>query len=133
MHWTGERVILSEMTSDNPKERKRLDVIKRQHLARYGFALPFCADKSVLDAACGTGYAASILYDVCGTYYGYDISEETIKYAKVNSDLFICSIPVGNKSEFHKVVYSVLEIKEILESMFMSVDYFHQDDIFIEK
>src|SRR5207244_3069057 len=35
--------------------------LMKDHLARYHFAAPYCADKRVLDVATGTGYGANIL------------------------------------------------------------------------
>jgi len=52
------------------------------HLERYNFAKLFLKNRSVLDAACGTGYGVNILRGSAKKTYGCDISEETILYAK---------------------------------------------------
>jgi 2-polyprenyl-3-methyl-5-hydroxy-6-metoxy-1,4-benzoquinol methylase len=51
------------------------------HLDRYEFAKAYCADKRVLDGACGTGYGAAILANVAREVVGIDCSIDTILYA----------------------------------------------------
>ena len=46
MEFTGERLVLGEVDKE----------LETEHLDRYRFALQFAAGKTVLDAACGTGY-----------------------------------------------------------------------------
>jgi SAM-dependent methyltransferase len=52
------------------------------HAKRYEFALPFCADKDVLDAGCGVGYGSAILAHVARRVVGVDRSREAIAYAR---------------------------------------------------
>jgi SAM-dependent methyltransferase len=52
------------------------------HLKRYEFARPFCAGKTVLDAACGVGYGSAYLGEVAGSVLGVDVSEEALAYAR---------------------------------------------------
>jgi len=52
------------------------------HLKRYNFAKQFCANKIVLDAACGVGYGAHYLAEVAKEVVGVDASLEAIAYAK---------------------------------------------------
>lgn len=56
------------------------------HLKRYAFAVPHCADKDVLDAACGTGYGSSFLAQSAKAVTAIDVSEETIEYARRRYD-----------------------------------------------
>lgn len=52
------------------------------HEKRYRFALPYCAGKSVLDAACGVGYGTAILAEQAREVLGLDLSEEAVAYAR---------------------------------------------------
>jgi len=52
------------------------------HLKRYDFVKQFCANKVVLDAACGVGYGSYYFAEVAKEVIGVDISEESIIYAK---------------------------------------------------
>lgn len=54
------------------------------HLRRYELASNYARGKSVLDAACGTGYGASILIDQgrATRVIGVDIDEQTVAYAR---------------------------------------------------
>jgi len=90
MEFTGERAI--------PKEMAENDITLLEHLARYNFAIPYCRDKKVLDAACGAGYGTQMIKAVKGV----DISEEAIEYAEENypcSEYEVCDLekdsPVG--------------------------------------
>jgi 2-polyprenyl-3-methyl-5-hydroxy-6-metoxy-1,4-benzoquinol methylase len=52
------------------------------HEKRYRFALPYCAGKRVLDAACGVGYGSALLATKAAEVVGLDLSEEAIAYAR---------------------------------------------------
>ena len=52
------------------------------HEKRYRFALPYCAGKHVLDAACGVGYGSALLAKRAAGVVGIDLSEEAIAYAR---------------------------------------------------
>jgi len=52
------------------------------HEKRYRFALPYCAGKRVLDAACGVGYGTALLADAAREVVGVDVSQEAIAYAR---------------------------------------------------
>ena len=52
------------------------------HEKRYRFALPHCAGKRVLDAACGVGYGTALLADTAREVVGVDVSEDAIAYAR---------------------------------------------------
>ena len=72
MEFTGERLVLGEVDKE----------LETEHLDRYRFALQFAAGKTVLDAACGTGYGTSMLAQVAEKAVGIDISEEAVEYAQ---------------------------------------------------
>ena len=78
MKFTGERVVPDQMQNDV--------LTLTQHLTRYIFALKYCVNKKVLDAACGTGYGLNILSFVASGVWGVDVDEETVKYAKTKND-----------------------------------------------
>jgi SAM-dependent methyltransferase len=52
------------------------------HLKRYLFAGPYCAGKTVLDAACGTGYGSAELARGASSVLGVDADEGAIAYAQ---------------------------------------------------
>jgi 2-polyprenyl-3-methyl-5-hydroxy-6-metoxy-1,4-benzoquinol methylase len=56
--------------------------IEADHMARYRFASKYVKGKSVLDIACGVGYAAPILIEAgAKSYLGADIQKPLIDYA----------------------------------------------------
>lgn len=77
IQFTGERVV--------PEKMDNKIWILQEHLARYNFAIGILdqfKSKTVLDAACGSGYGSMLLSlsgkDVCGV----DIDYDSIYYAK---------------------------------------------------
>ena len=52
------------------------------HRKRYEFALPFCANKEVLDAGCGVGYGSALLAERARRVVGVDNEPEAIEYAR---------------------------------------------------
>lgn len=53
------------------------------HIARYSFAQPYCANKRVLDVACGEGYGSRLLADWgASEVVGVDISHEAVQAAQ---------------------------------------------------
>lgn len=52
-----------------------------EHLHRYHFAARFCADKQVVDVACGEGYGSQILSGVAASVTGIDISADAVAHA----------------------------------------------------
>jgi len=73
MKFTGERVVIGDM-------KKYISTLQ-EHIARYNFALPAALNKSVLDAACGTGYGTKLLSEAAAKVTGIDISQDSIAYA----------------------------------------------------
>lgn len=87
----------------------------------------------------GFGFFRENLEDkITGEPVDVTISFETIEHlqnphnflswVKENSKVFIFSIPVNMPSEFHKQVYSVDEIKKLINTYFKGVVYFNQVD-----
>ncbi|NOT47722.1 MAG: class I SAM-dependent methyltransferase, partial [Acidobacteria bacterium] len=64
----------------------RLSPYWGEHAARYVFALPFVAGKSILDIACGTGYGIAILKEKAGYVTGVDVDIEAAREAKAECD-----------------------------------------------
>jgi len=58
-------------------------IINYEHLHRYRFAKEFVKGKIVLDLACGEGYGSYMLAEEANEVIGVDISESTIKHAKI--------------------------------------------------
>ena len=80
MKYSGVRAIPGQMKSD---------VINWQlHLSRYVFSLKYLVDKKVLDVACGSGYGMSLISSVASRVYGFDISKESILWAKKNNKFY---------------------------------------------
>jgi len=52
------------------------------HLKRYEFALPWCRNRDVLDAACGVGYGSAFLATAAQRVVGVDRDEDAIRYAR---------------------------------------------------
>lgn len=99
--FTGERLVLGEVD-------KELEI---EHLDRYRFASQFVEGKTVLDAACGTGYGSAMLSQKAKSVVGIDIDDETIQFASSqygNENINFCTASVtnipANKHEFDIVV-----------------------------
>jgi glycosyltransferase involved in cell wall biosynthesis len=74
LKFTGERVV--------PDDMKNAINVMQDHIARYNFALEYVKDKTVVDAACGTGYGCSLMSKVAANVIGIDKDELTITYAR---------------------------------------------------
>jgi len=72
--FTGERFTTSLAHSQ----------IEAEHLHRYLIAKKFCAQKKVLDIACGEGYGSWILSQFASSVIGVDIDKATIEHASIN-------------------------------------------------
>ena len=53
-----------------------------EHFHRYALAARWCADKRILDAACGEGYGSALLADSAASIEAVDVSEQAIKHAQ---------------------------------------------------
>ena len=58
--------------------------IQYEHYHRYLLAASFCADRSILDIACGEGYGSDLLSQVGRSVVRVDISPEAIDFARSN-------------------------------------------------
>jgi 2-polyprenyl-3-methyl-5-hydroxy-6-metoxy-1,4-benzoquinol methylase len=109
MKFTGERVV--------PKDMPASDITLAEHLARYNFALPYCKNKSVLDAACGSGYGSKkiAVEGEALSVVGVDVDPEAVQYARdeycVNAEVY------DLESEFPKGNYEVIVSFETIEHL----------------
>jgi 2-polyprenyl-3-methyl-5-hydroxy-6-metoxy-1,4-benzoquinol methylase len=77
------------------------DRIEADHLERYKFACKFAKGKSVLDIACGVGYAgAMFIQSGAVSYKGVDINDKLVGYAKDNYASELISYSVGDICTF---------------------------------
>ena len=87
---------------------ERTKFLFQEHVIRYLFASQFVTSKTVLDAACGSGYGSSILLESgAKKVVGIDNSSEAIEYCEKNykkENLEFCSLnlfepelPMDNK------------------------------------
>jgi SAM-dependent methyltransferase len=53
-----------------------------QHVARYAWAMPACADRAVVELGSGTGYGSYILSWVARSTIGLDIDEDSVRRAR---------------------------------------------------
>jgi len=72
--FTGERVVMGDMKGNS--------ATLQEHIARYNFALLPCMDKTILDAACGSGYGVDLMAEVAYEAYGIDRDKKSIDFAK---------------------------------------------------
>lgn len=72
VEFTGERVIPGQGDVD----------LLNEHRARYWFARRFASGKTVLDAACGTGYGSALLAETAQAVAGVDIARDAVEYAR---------------------------------------------------
>lgn len=73
---------MSELLSRERQVAPTLDGIRRDHVARYEWAVTQLDPESVvLDAACGVGYGSRVMADAGLTVRGVDRSKESIEYA----------------------------------------------------
>ena len=72
MEFTGERYIPGQGSSE----------LQTEHEHRYYAVAPLLSGKTVLDAACGSGYGSEIISRYAKTVVGLDISSEAIDYAR---------------------------------------------------
>jgi 2-polyprenyl-3-methyl-5-hydroxy-6-metoxy-1,4-benzoquinol methylase len=73
MEDNGERFI------DNQKTSRDLFL---QHVGRYLFASSYVCEKTVLDAACGSGFGSNMLYQKAKKVVGIDNSWDAIRYCR---------------------------------------------------
>ena len=75
--------------------------IEADHLERYKFVCKFALGKSVLDIACGVGYAGPMfIQSGAVSYYGVDINDKLVEYAKDNFASELIGYSVGDICTF---------------------------------
>lgn len=94
LSFSGERMV--------PKLNKGM-TLYYEHLTRYLMATGLVKNKNVLDVGCGTGYGSWLLKEMgARSVSGFDISEESINYAKKNYKTTGVNFRVGNAEKFPK-------------------------------
>lgn len=84
--------------------------IEADHFARYSFATNYAKGKSVLDIACGVGFAAPILIQAgASSYEGSDIQKNLVEYAnkkygKHGAEFFVSDITSLGISEKYDLI-----------------------------
>jgi len=100
--------------------------IRYEHFHRYALAARWCADKRILDAACGEGYGSALLAESAASVEAVDISEQTISHARqrygdlqgLEFHVADCTTLPFRDDEFDRVVsFETLEHLEAHESL----------------
>jgi 2-polyprenyl-3-methyl-5-hydroxy-6-metoxy-1,4-benzoquinol methylase len=91
--------------------------IEADHLERYWFARKFARGKSVLDIACGVGYAGPLFIEAGAVSYdGVDINEKLIEYADKNYGSNSINYFLGDICKFNnKKSYELVTCFETIE------------------
>ena len=121
MEFTGERMILG--TTDKELET--------EHLDRYRFAEQFVSGKTVLDAACGSGYGTKMLAGTAENVTGIDISKEAIEYAGMLYKADNISYVLGTVSDlpFPNMSFDVVVSFETIEHIDRDTQILFLDEI----
>ena len=118
-HFKSKRVSLSQHWSFNILNApKRFGFV----LSRYKFVGRMChKKKSVLELGCSEGIGYPILHEFCQSYYGIDLDENAITFAKKNwlgeNVRFLCADFLGKKIGLFDVVLSLDVIEHIDTSL----------------
>jgi len=91
MKYTGERCVLGQTW----------DLVEKEHLARYEFALQYLGDKKVLDLGCGSGYGVDLIASKASEVIGVDISDEAISYSRQHYKKENIKFFVGDAANLH--------------------------------
>lgn len=89
-----------------------------EHLIRYDFVTSG-PEQIVLDIGCGSGHGSNALAKKFKTVYGVDISEEAIKYARINWQLQNINFTVGDSLNipFSENTFDVVVAFEVFEHL----------------
>ena len=110
MRFTGERFI--------PWGMGERAWMAQDHLARYGWAARFAANRRVVDLGCGTGYGSYILSMVARFVLGLDVCAETVSHAERTFANRVCQFWQANIERDHippAELYVCFECLEHLE------------------
>ena len=109
MKFTGERVV--------PKDMPTTSRTLAEHLERYNFVLPYVKNRSVLDAACGSGYGSKIIKVLGGarSVFGVDVDLETVQYARGEYQVEASTYDL--ESQFPNGDYEVIVSFETIEHL----------------
>ena len=110
MRFTGERVVPKDMDDS-------VIHVLQEHLARYNFALAYCVDKKVLDAACGVGYGSWLLAQVAREVTGYEKDRETVSYARAHYGANSRQVDLNSIYPIHQQYWDVVVSFETIEHL----------------
>jgi glycosyltransferase involved in cell wall biosynthesis/SAM-dependent methyltransferase len=118
LEWTGERYV-PEISGN----------IRLEHLHRYLLARELCADRRVLDIACGEGYGSDLLARVATFVVGIDIVPDVARHARqrygrpaVTFAAGTCAaIPLADRSVDVVVSFETLEHHDQHDAMMREV------------
>ncbi len=121
MEFTGERMILGAVDKE----------LETEHLDRYRFAEQFVSGKTVLDAACGSGYGTKMLAGTAENVTGIDISKEAIEYAGMLYKADNISYVIGTVSDlpFPDMSFDVVVSFETIEHIDRDTQILFLDEI----
>jgi 2-polyprenyl-3-methyl-5-hydroxy-6-metoxy-1,4-benzoquinol methylase len=113
---SGEKVAIAK--TDISIVHNQMDALVARHKGRYGLLSLFCRPGHVvLDAPCGSGYAAEVLNSFGVFYEGLDCDPVTIEYAKRKYGSERAAFRVGDlcSPDFGIEKYNVIGVIEGLE------------------
>ena len=136
IEFTGERLVINDFV------RNRYSDVMEEHLSRYRLASEYVKDKTVIDAACGTGYGTVILSKAGAVdVKGVDISKEAVESAKYNYNNYkniefkvgdVTKLDVSNSSVEVFVSFETIEHINCGHDLIMEASRILKDDgIFI--
>jgi SAM-dependent methyltransferase len=105
------------------------DLLEREHVARYRFASSFASGCSVLDAACGMGYAAPMFMQAgARSYLGVDLDADSVNSAmekyRINDEV---SFVVDDACELRKVPDGAFD----LVVSFETIEHLPRPEVFL--
>lgn len=71
-----------KFTGERPHWGEEFDYDEARHLAAYHFAATFAADRNVVDAGCGEGFATRTLTETAASVTGLDYSADAIEFCR---------------------------------------------------
>jgi len=113
---TGERTL-----PDVPEENYWF----RRHLAVYEWIAARCADKRVVDLACGEGYGSDLLAGTAAEVIGVDANPEAHEHARLRYGRSNLSFERGLVEEFDRPMDAVVFLQ--------TIEHMHEPDRLLER
>jgi len=113
------------------------NVVLREHLLRYVYALKFAQDANVLDVACGTGYGSLLLEKIAKSVVGLDNSQIAIDVANHNgeyeSDEGNWEFELRNLEKDENLFSEYYKEKYNLVTCFETIEHLSNPDFLVEN